>query len=112
MPDPAVPVVEPRTRLDGIVAWVKGHERPVLLAAAGFQVIFLAAMIVLRAFPLLTGDAILVRVVPVDPRDLFRGDYVTLGYEFSRVPPGGIEGLPGPDWQHQQEWAGRTVYVT
>jgi len=45
------------------------------------------------------------RVVPVDPRDLFRGDYVILRYEFSRVPPQSIPGLQSTDYQ------GETVYV-
>lgn len=30
-----------------------------------------------------TGDEILLQVMPVDPRDLFRGDYVILGYDIS-----------------------------
>ena len=49
----------------------------------------------------------LLKVVPVDPRDLMRGDYVILGYDISRVPPGtflGGSASPG-------ERAGRTVYV-
>ena len=45
-------------------------------------------MILLRS-----GEPVLLRVVPVDPRDMFRGDYVTLSYEFSRIPPKGIAGL-------------------
>lgn len=112
MPEATVPVPEPRSRLDGVMAWIKGHERLILLAAVGFQVIFLLAMIGLGLRPLLTGDTIFVRVVPVDPRDPFRGDYVVLSYEFSRVPPEGVEGLPGPYWQREQEWLGRTVYVS
>lgn len=43
-------------------------------------------MIITNLVPLVTGQTILVRVVPVDPRDLFRGDYVILSYDFSRVP--------------------------
>lgn len=34
----------------------------------------------------LTGTRTLLQVVPVDPRDIFRGDYVILGYEFSQIP--------------------------
>ena len=33
------------------------------------------------------GKDIRVRTVPVDPRDLLYGDYVTLGYEISRLNP-------------------------
>ncbi len=45
------------------------------------------------------GREITVEVVPVDPRDLFRGDYVVLGYSFTRtgditLPPGIKRGDP------------------
>jgi uncharacterized membrane-anchored protein len=93
--------------VDRAFAWLKGHERLLLLAAAGFHLVVLVGMIVWRMIPLWTGTTLLVRVEPVDPRDLFRGDYVTLGYEFSRVPPQGIEGLSDP-----YAAAGRTIYVT
>jgi uncharacterized membrane-anchored protein len=49
----------------------------------------------------------------VDPRELFRGEYVMLSYGFSRIPAGGIEGVPqdprGPDLRN---WQDRTVYVS
>ena len=112
MPDPVIQDVELPSRADGFLAWIKGHERLVLLAVAAFQVIFLVAMIGLRVTPLLAGEIILVRVVPVDPRDLFRGDYVILGYDFSRVPPAGIDGLAESYGQREQQWRGLTVYVT
>ena len=112
MPDLVIPGVEPPSRTDGFLAWIKGHERLVLLAAAAFQVIFLVAMIGLHVTPLLAGDTIFVRVVPVDPRDLFRGDYVVLGYDFSRVPPARIDGLEESYGQQEQQWLGLPVYVT
>src|SRR6185437_13702730 len=43
------------------------------------------------------GDEIKLKTVPVDPRDLLYGDYVTLGYEISRLEPAlwkGGEELP------------------
>ena len=112
MPDTIIQGVEPSSRVDGFLTWIKDHERRVLLAAAAFQVIVLVAMIGLRVTPLLAGKTIFVRVMPVDPRDLFRGDYVVLSYDFSRVPPAGIEGLRDSDWQREQQWLGLTVYVT
>jgi len=52
-------------------------------------------------------------VQPLDPRDMFRGDYVILGYEFSRVPPAGIAGLSPPGSRGDAvENQGRTVYVS
>jgi uncharacterized membrane-anchored protein len=88
-------------------AWLRGHERGVLLAAAAFHLAVLTTMTVTHAVPRLTGDTVLLRVVPVDPRDLFRGDYVILQYEFSRPAPGMIPGLG--DLRNEE---GRTVYVS
>ena len=38
------------------------------------------AMVFQRAAILRDGKEVRLEVVPVDPRDLFRGDYVVLGY--------------------------------
>jgi uncharacterized membrane-anchored protein len=112
MSDSIIHTSEPAKRLDSIIAWIKGRERFILLATAAFQVLLLLSMIGLHLAPHVYGETILVRVVPVDPRDLFRGDYVILSYDFNRVPPGGIEGLPAPAWKNDREWQGSTVYVT
>jgi uncharacterized membrane-anchored protein len=100
-------------KFDHAMAWFRAHERWVFLATVAFQLLVLAGMIVGEAIPYRTGDVVLLRVVPVDPRDLFRGDYVILGYEISRVPPQGVAGLPLPrNSANTREWQGRTVYVT
>lgn len=39
-----------------------------------------------REFTLRTGREVVLQTVPVDPRDLFRGDYVVLRYDVSRLP--------------------------
>jgi uncharacterized membrane-anchored protein len=57
-------------------------------------------MITERVHLLTTGREIVLDVVPVDPRDLFRGDYVRLGYPAERVSaalftePQGKRGTP------------------
>lgn len=43
-------------------------------------------MIVSRAAILQTGIEIVLRVQPIDPRDLLRGDYVILDYNISSIP--------------------------
>ncbi len=68
-----------------VFGWLKTRERKVLLITVAAQLVILVAMIALRAIPLVTGQTVLVKVAPVDPRDLFRGDYVILSYDFSRV---------------------------
>jgi uncharacterized membrane-anchored protein len=49
------------------------------------QVLLLTGMIGYRQHWVDTGEKILLRTVPVDPRDLFRGDYVRLTYEISNL---------------------------
>jgi uncharacterized membrane-anchored protein len=46
----------------------------------------LAAMVIDRTLLLKNGREIVLPIVPVDPRDLFRGEYVRLGYDISTVP--------------------------
>ncbi len=57
-----------------------------IAAVALAQAAVLGWMIWQRAHLLSTGREIVLEVIPVDPRSLFRGDYVALGYDISRVP--------------------------
>jgi uncharacterized membrane-anchored protein len=59
--------------------------RIALIAVALVQIGVLMKSIYDRQSLLNTGREIVTAVEPVDPRDLFRGDYVILGYAFSRV---------------------------
>ncbi len=112
MSNPVLTVDASKSRLDGFVGWIKTHERMILIVTMALQILLLVSMIVIRAAPLVMGESILVRVQPVDPRDMFRGDYVILSYPFSRVPASGIVGLSAVTNSRQEEWVGRTVYVT
>jgi uncharacterized membrane-anchored protein len=56
----------------------------------------LAYMVVDRVTLLRSGRTITLPIIPVDPRDLFRGEYVRLGYAISTVPLRQLEG-PRPD---------------
>lgn len=69
----------------------------VLVAAA--QTAALAYVVVGRDRLLKHGREIVIPVQPLDPRDLFRGDYVTLGYpitQISNVAGGAAPGQPPP----------------
>jgi uncharacterized membrane-anchored protein len=103
-------VARPRD-LGGLLGWLKTRERKILLVTAAAQILILLGMIALRAAPLVTGQTVLVRVQPVDPRDLFRGDYVILSYDFSRVSPEGILGLSEKERGSWSKLEGRAVYV-
>jgi uncharacterized membrane-anchored protein len=97
--------------VNGLLGWLQGRERKVLLVTVAAQLLILLGMIALRAIPLITGQTVLVRVQPVDPRDLFRGDYVILSYDFSRVSQDNIEGLSDKERATWKKLEGRTVYV-
>lgn len=66
------------------------------------QTVALASMVYGRVTLLRDGREIVAEVIPVDPRDIFRGDYVILGYGFGRAE------IPVPADTVQ----GDTVYVT
>jgi uncharacterized membrane-anchored protein len=100
-------------RLGPIVDWFKARERQLLMIGAAAQVAVLVGMIALRSIPYFGGQTVLLQVVPIDPRDLFRGDYVILGYPFSRIPPAGIPGLPPAGSRNESaQRQGQTIYVS
>jgi uncharacterized membrane-anchored protein len=108
MSDAAILTPAPRWQrlVDGIAGW----QRTLLLVGVGFQLFVLLGMIAFRAAPYWSGETVLLHVVPVDPRDMFRGDYVTLSYEFSRV-----SGIPGLGRQQSGAFdnsQGQTIYVS
>ena len=108
MSNASIPSSQSFGRLERALAWLNDRRWIWLCLALGLQLIVLVSMIVLKAGPLLTGDIVWLRVVPVDPRDMFRGDYVTLSYDFSRGPRGGIANLSGAS---DRKWQGQTVYA-
>lgn len=70
------------------------------------QSVWILGTSVTQELALRNGRLILLETRPVDPRDLLRGDYVTLGYKIGDVPtnlfaPPIVGSLP----------AGKTVYV-
>lgn len=99
------------------MSWTDSRSRfvPLFLAAAlaaAAQTVALAWMVESRATILRTGRDVLLLTVPVDPRDLLRGDYVSLNYEISTISASQLTGpvpsdgkphrlyvrvVPGPD---------------
>jgi uncharacterized membrane-anchored protein len=59
-----------------------------LAVVAALQIAVLAWIAIDRVLLLTTGREIVLDVVPVDPRSLFRGDYVVLSYAASQIPTG------------------------
>jgi len=62
------------------------------IAMALIQTLVLGYMIESRASILRNGAELVLKTVPVDPRDLLRGDYVILAYDISTIQPEKITG--------------------
>ena len=56
-------------------------KRPWLILAIAFQIIALIWIAAKREWIVQTGETAFIRTAPIDPRDIFRGDYVRLSYE-------------------------------
>ena len=61
-------------------------------------------MYILAALPLWTGKEISVKVIPVDPRSMFRGNYARLNYGISRIETSHFP-------HHEELRNGEVVYV-
>jgi uncharacterized membrane-anchored protein len=61
------------------------NKKKIFLLIGVFWIVILGGFIGFKEFTLRTGDEVLLKTVPVDPRDLFRGDYVILRYDISSV---------------------------
>jgi uncharacterized membrane-anchored protein len=72
-------------------------------AVALLQIGFLGWMIAGRAAILRDGREIVLKVEPVDPRDLLRGDYVRLTYEISRIPAKLVTNAPADGTTRDQQ---------
>lgn len=59
-------------------------EKFVIVVVA--QILFLVLIALSRFWIIHTGEVVLLKTVPVDPRDLMMGDYVNLSYEISMLP--------------------------
>jgi uncharacterized membrane-anchored protein len=98
------------------------------LVAGAVCLSILCGVLVVHAWPLWTGQSVLLPVTPVDPRDLFRGEYVRLDTPATRLdvrsdgqPPTGAfavtpvgswwSELPSDPSDRYSSLAGRVVYV-
>ena len=59
-----------------------------LALTLSFQMLVLATEYLSSVWPLWFGTPIVLKTAPVDPRSLFRGNYVRLNYDISRIDKG------------------------
>lgn len=93
--------------LEGPLAFLTAKARPIALACALLQATGLLWMAWHHGRPAETGERFLLRCRAIDPRDLMKGEYVILGYEFSDPTPDDITRL-NREWTalHGDEGAG------
>ena len=69
------------------------------LIVVGLLTVALAYMIIDRQTMLNSSRVVTLKVVPVDPNDMFRGEYVVLSYDVSRLDVSKLEGDDKFDYQ-------------
>jgi len=72
--------------------------------AVALQVLVLLGMVGRHTYTLQTGAPILLKTAPVDPWDIFRGEYVVLGYEISSLHSNAVVMEGGPFKRSQNLW--------
>lgn len=63
-----------------------------IILAIVLQVAILVFIAAKREIIVSTGKTVFLRTAPIDPRDMFRGDFVRLHYEISSIPMGKVRG--------------------
>lgn len=84
-------------------------RRKLVLICIVAQVLVLGVMAAERELILNTGERIFLRTAPIDPRDPFRGDFVRLDYEISRVSRDQLQGTLGESESEKEK--GDPVYA-
>ena len=64
---------------------MSGRERIAFFAIVAAQAVFPLGMVASNEMHLAGGDEVRLKVVPVDPHDPFRGEYVALRYDITTV---------------------------
>jgi uncharacterized membrane-anchored protein len=70
------------------------NQKKILYLIIVFWLLIFSGFILYKEYTLRTGTEIILKTEPVDPRDLFRGDYVTLNYEISTLE---LDEVPAED---------------
>ncbi|MBC9883181.1 GDYXXLXY domain-containing protein [Bradyrhizobium sp. INPA01-394B] len=77
--------------------WQRIPKAVLFALAILLQCVLLVLMVADRMQILREGREVTLQTRPVDPRDLLRGDYVTLGYDISQLPAGALAGQPSAE---------------
>jgi uncharacterized membrane-anchored protein len=67
------------------------NKKNLFILISIFWLLIIAGFILIKEYTLNTGQEVLLKTRPIDPRDMFRGDYVILGYTLGIVNVSGFE---------------------
>lgn len=67
------------------------QKKKIFIFIAIFWLIIISGFVAMKEYTLRTGEDVLLETTPVDPRDLFIGDYVILRYRISTIDTGLIQ---------------------
>ena len=90
----------------------RAFSRSLAFKYLAIAILPLAAMFYTQAVNLATlafGEPVSLETAPVDPTDILRGDYVTLGYKISDIDSGLLRENLGDDWRLS---ASEEIFVT
>lgn len=65
-------------------------KKKIFILLGIFWLVIIGGFIGFKEYTLRTGQEVLLKTTPVDPRDLFRGDYVVLRYDISNIDSGTV----------------------
>ncbi len=66
-------------------------NKKVFLAIGIFWLVIILAFISFKEFTLKTGEEVMLKTRVIDPRDLFRGDYIILNYEIGSLDANSLQ---------------------
>ncbi|HIA16964.1 MAG TPA: hypothetical protein EYN72_09330, partial [Dehalococcoidia bacterium] len=87
------------------------NAKRLFIAVIAVQIVFLLGLVGYRESILSLGRTAVLETVPVDPRDLFKGEYVTLRYEISTIGEGSLAPQKNQYFLEGEINEGDTVYV-
>lgn len=61
------------------------NQKKILYLIVIFWLLIFSGFILYKEYTLRTGTEVVLKTVPIDPRDIFRGDYVVLNYEINNL---------------------------
>ncbi|MEZ5855573.1 MAG: GDYXXLXY domain-containing protein [Hyphomicrobiaceae bacterium] len=88
-----------------------GHPFAGIVAAGAVLTAILGYLVVDRVLLISRGREVVLAIRPVDPRDLFKGDYVRLAYDISNLPTTVISKEVEAEWRARLGLSRRPIYV-